>query len=643
MALLACGGSAANTTDAGQSASTDGGTPTADGGNGTSKTVSAGETWVVSATTDLGGLTIESGGAISAPSGYSVTMTVNGVETGQRLKTTSGVDEEFAPGAYTGDIVLTVTKTNSVQYSGGGGSATFPIRQALYLGSSGVVADESVPAAATYSTAGTFDLTNLRVTSTGDDFDAVYATGGTWTLEKPTISLTGNGRSDFAGDGTAIVATGSATTLIVDGATISNQGVVRNAVVATGGASVIVKNSTITTKDGTLPTDYAQTVDTSQMRSAPWMLGINGTDNVRATNLLGSGTQAAYINSTLTSEGWGTLSTDSGFNCTLTVINSTVNNSSDGYGSYIIGNATEHFLGATLNVGGYAAINTGGVVNYADSTASAVSSLNSSLNLGLSSAELAALTPTKTTINSSRFGVMWHNSSGTVNVSGGTVFNTAEAVFLAKTSQSATIDVDGSGGAKLNPENGVILQVMDDDDPGPVNSMNTGVYTEPSGAPSAVSGFGATSTSSAVEATFSNISLAGDFYNGAGWGVSGRAQNMALTFNSSSITGVISSSEAHHWDSKTASQVTRIDSSRWYDIGEVENTPSAAIDNGAIVTLNSSTWTVTGTSYLTKLSLDSSSSVVAASGASLSMTVDGASTTLTPGQSYTGAIVLTEK
>lgn len=148
---------------------------------GPSKTVSAGETWLVSTTTSLGSLTIESGGAIVAPSGYSVTMTVDGVETGQRLATTSGVSEKFVPGSYTGDIMLTVTKTNSVSYQGGGGSATFPIRQALYLEATGVVQDKSVPAAATYDTDKTFDLKNLSVVSTGEDFDAVYAainTGG---------------------------------------------------------------------------------------------------------------------------------------------------------------------------------------------------------------------------------------------------------------------------------------------------------------------------------------------------------------------------------------------------------------------------------------------------------------------------------
>jgi len=112
--------------------------------------------------------------------------------------------------------------------------------------------------------------------------------------------------------------------------------------VSNDGANVVVKNTTITTASGTLPADHVETVDTAQMRSIPWMLGIKGTENVRATNLLGSSSKASYIDSTIMSDGWGVLSTDSGSGCTLTTINSTVNTKdssgavAEGYGSYAI-------------------------------------------------------------------------------------------------------------------------------------------------------------------------------------------------------------------------------------------------------------------------------------------------------------------
>ena len=77
---------------------------------------------------------------------------------------------------------------------------------------------------------------------------------------------------------------------MVDGANIVNKGVARAGVVADGGANVLVKNSYIQTENGVLPADYVPTIDTSQMRSVPWMLGLSG--NVRATNLLGTNTKA---------------------------------------------------------------------------------------------------------------------------------------------------------------------------------------------------------------------------------------------------------------------------------------------------------------------------------------------------------------
>ena len=119
-----------------------------------------------------------------------------------------------------------------------------------------------------------------------------------------------------------MVGTGEGTTLVVDGAQIRTHGVARAAVVATDGANVIVKNSDIQTKNGELPADYVPTIDTTKMRSVPWMLGLSG--NVRATNLLGTNTKASYINCSVASEGWGVLSTDGCTTPTLTAINTSI-------------------------------------------------------------------------------------------------------------------------------------------------------------------------------------------------------------------------------------------------------------------------------------------------------------------------------
>ena len=604
--------------------------------------VAAGQTWVVPATTRLRALTVEPGGIIAAPDGYSVTLTVNGVETGGALTRTGGTDTRIAAGTYRGDVVLTVARANPVAWQG----LTFPFRQALYVDGTGVVGAKSVPAAVSGGQVGTDGARDLRIRSTGEAFNGVYVNGGSYTLRRPDITLTGNGRSDFVGYGAALVGTGSGARLVVDGAHIDNRGAVRTAVVADGGANVVVKNSQISTSNGVLPADYQATVDTAYMESVPWMLSLSG--DARATNLLGTDTKASYINSCVSSEGWGVLSTDSGQDGQLTAIDSRVAiTGRDGYGSYAIGNATERFLGTRFDVATYANINRGGTVYFGDSTRSAVAQLNSDLGLGLSAPELAALPERPTVVNSRRFGVMWHGA-GATDISGGTVFNTREATFLDK-GQQVAIAVDGSRGARLNPADGVLMQVMENDDPGPqmVNGvlLNTGVYTEPTGDPTKLGTFDVTAAHSTdAVATFSHIALRGDFYNAIRGGVTGgggpgggglAGLNMVLTFDHASITGVISATAAHH-------AVDTITSANYEQLGEVTNAVHAVVNNGVLVTLtDGAQWTVTGTSYLSRLALSAGAAVRAPAGHRVAMTVDGVPTPLVPGTTYSGAIVLT--
>jgi flagellar basal body rod protein FlgF len=73
----------------------------------------------------------------------------------------------------------------------------------------------------------------------------------------------------------------------------------------------------------------------------------------------------------------------------------------------------------------------------------------------------------------------------------------------------------------------------------------------------------------------------------------------------------------------------------------VIDTPRTAVNNGVIVTLtNGSRWTVTGTSYLTSLTIDEGSTITAPKGNKVTMMVDGVVKTIEPG-GYKGKIVLT--
>ena len=66
--------------------------------------------------------------------------------------------------------------------------------------------------------------------------------------------------------------------------------------------------------------------------------------------------------------------------------------------------------------------------------------------------------------------------------------------------------------------------------------------------------------------------------------------------------------------------VSTIDSSNFYELGQVTNTVQLAVNNGVIVRLdNGSAWTVTGTSHLTRLTIAADATVRAANGKSLTM------------------------
>jgi hypothetical protein len=138
-------------------------------------------------------------------------MTVNGGETGQALTETGGTETTILPGAYRGDIVLTVAEANPVSWQ----SFTYPFRQGLYVDNTGVVSAKSVLASVVGGQVSNSYAKNIKITSTGEAFNGVYVTDGDYTLENPRFVFTGNGRSDFVGYGAAIVGTGTNTRLVV--------------------------------------------------------------------------------------------------------------------------------------------------------------------------------------------------------------------------------------------------------------------------------------------------------------------------------------------------------------------------------------------------------------------------------------------
>jgi hypothetical protein len=593
-----------------------------------SRSIGPGLTWVLDKTTALKSLTLAPGAYIMAPQGYSVTMTVNGVETGMR------------PGRYSGNVQLVVTAANTIKFND---ALIHDFRQALYLDKTGVVAEKSVLAAAGKFALNDGTLTGARVKSVGESFNGIYVADGRYTVKGVNIDLQGNGGNDFAGYGAAIMAAGAGTTLVVDGAKIVTRGAIRTAAVADKGAHLIVKHSTLVANAGILPSDYIPNSALGTMKNVPWMLGLVG--NNRATNLLGDNSTAAYINSTLVAEEWGVLSVDASQNTKVTAINSNISiTGKSGYGTYSLGNSTNSFYGSSISVPDYGAIVVGGHLVFADSDPATVGRLNNEMQLGLGAAEIAALPTANTSVLSKRFGVLvWGDA--TIDISGNSRFDTGESVFLVK-SAKAEISVDGARGAQLRSRNGVLLQLMETDNPGAVTvngkRLTVGVYREPQSPAEKVAGFDIGSAhDSDVNAKFSNIALSGNFYNAFRGGVVAAAgpggpppagRNLVLTLENATLAGVVSATTARH-------AVSTITALEYQQLGEITNTAAAAVNNGVIVTLNNSTWTVTGTSYLSGLNIGAGSKLAAPAGASLSLTVDGVPTAISAGR-YRGDIVL---
>jgi hypothetical protein len=444
MFVLACGGSSS---------------PSSDSSNST----------IISETTTKSSLTIAEGETLAAPAGYSLTMTVDGVET------------PMSAGTYTGDIVLTVTKEIIVTY---GSLDPVDWRAAVYVEDGAYVADKSVAAAWGGGTVTDSAATDLNLISVGKNFNGVVVTGeSTYTVDNPDITFTGNGGNDFSGYGAAIVSE-SSSNVTVNNANIVNTGVVRTAIFAGGSSTMTVNDSYIEVHNGTLPSDYVTNTTLGKMKEVPWMLGLAG--NCRATNLVGTA-KAYYNRDTIIAEGWGCLSTDDNSGVTLVATDCTIKTLTSGYGAYSIGSGTsDTFSGCTIDVADMAMI-------MANGTASGIFT-KSAGNV--------------TQVTSNRFGVVAHASNiGTLTINEGTKFNTDEAVILVKTA-SPTIVVDN---ATLTPGTGIILQTMNNDDP----NMSGGT------------------PSTALNATFSNMqgekAMIGDIVNAMSGTVNVTFENATIT------------------------------------------------------------------------------------------------------------------
>jgi len=571
------------------------------------KKLDAGSVWVINGTTRLTGLTISEGASIKAPEGYSVTMTYYGV--GVPIK----------PGVYKGDIVLTITMDIPIKY---GSFDPYKFKTAVYVENGKYVPDKSVAAIRGNGKVTDNSADDLNINSKEEKFNGIIVksdTKASYTINNPVITFAGNGGNDFAGYGAAIMCSGKSE-VTINKARIVTDGAIRTAVFVDGESILHVNDSEIQVDNGILPADYTFTIIPGKMMEVPFPLGITG--NCRATNMLENAT-VYYTNTHIKAKAWGALSTDGIVKGRLYVTKCLVETIESGYGAMSIGDCIDTFSGSTFNVADMALIML---------------------------AQGSGVFTDGTVVNSRRFGVMaggGMGSGGDLTIEKGSVFNTKEAVIMLKgTNKNIVVD-----NAKLNPENGVILQVMKNDDPmmsggGMPAGLSSGGGMPTSGMPSDIPSGGmpsggmstgnAGSGSTNITATFKNMTMNGDIING-----DTAEYPVEITLKNATITGSITTATTKHAAGPNGEQVDMNHPELYKLLGSVSNTFAATDDkNGMSVSLDEKAgWIVDKTCFLTGLTIAKGANIASPKGSKLVMTIDGKVREIKPGD-YKGKIVL---
>ncbi len=602
-----------------------------------SKTVEPGLVWEVSKDLQFYILNYKEGGTIRAPEGKQLTMTVDGVGT------------DIVPGYYKGDIRIMVTDIYDMTPHGLRSMAQIhtPMNPALVVRDGEIDAEKS---ATILLQDGEYDgakMTGTYMATTKGEQNGVIVEGKTkYEIVGAQFDMEGFSSCDFVGAGAAVTTIDDTDVTIRD-SYFNLSGVTRCAVHVGGESHVLVKDCKLINMS-----PASDKVDTFS-----WMVGFTGTN--RLVQLTDHG-QVTYEGCELRSNGWAISSIDGGGDVHMVMKDcymELVGPRAHGYGAFCIGDNYVTYDHTHCRINGYPILIMG------EEGISRAAIINGSL------------------IEGRRFGVMVHKDDNSVITLKDSTFRTGKSTICSKGSAS-TYDIDC---VTMEPGNGVILQLMDNDE----TDMCTDNYYIPVGVKDEYVPGRDLSEASETEDVIMNIAnsvLSGDFLNSTteiranSNGVKGDAgmfmyrnlgavrmdgfgendprphgghagapetharhkddlqgaKNLALNLKNVQLTGVVSSAtQAYREGLHVIEPINRL------ELSNVTQTPAPTVNNGVIVSLDKdSAWTVTGTSYITGLTIADGASVAAPEGKKLTMTVDGAETPVAPG-TYKGKIVLT--
>ena len=380
---------------------------------------------------------------------------------------------------------------------------------------------------------------------TGPAYTAVFADSSEVNVTGKLVATddtSGELANDFNGIGSLIVAYDESV-INVENAEILTDGFDRSGFIVSQNSIINVKDSYVESL-GSDPIresydEYANSANQNMMLSPPWVLGISG--GSRVLNMIGQTPTFNAIDSELVSGGWALLSTDSGSNMMINVVDTEMyvlpqseggldsgwrifgydeDAYGTGYGSYYIGNPTQNYYGATFDGVTYAAIITGANSGLYTSSEGEIEIYDANGNL----LEVVEGEGNPTVINGV-FGIMMHNSlSNGMTFNKGTTFNTEDAIIIYKAGNGDFYFDE----AVLNSNNGVLFQMIDNDDDSRVGMANMQimgfdtVYNEDKvasgiGFPGINYDYASGVGGNTLTATYTNGTYEGNIYNGTGY------------------------------------------------------------------------------------------------------------------------------
>ena len=588
--------------------------------------------WVVEETTQLDELVVEAGAELLAPEGKRLTMTVDGI----------GVPID--PGTYSGVVVLTVTDefiSRTVRF---GEITDASYRMGVCMEDGIYRPQNSVEAIVRGGDVTDGHVSGVSIDSREWDFNGICLAGdGDYTVDDAQIYLEGDGTDDFVGLGAAIAVFGHAKATI-NRAKIETKGITRGALFVGGDSEVTVNDSEFSLESYVpTPEQLAAGRVLQRMMEPPWSMSIRG--NGRTTNLAERG-RMTLNRCHVTSNSWGVLSVDGAQVNRMYVKDSLIElKGESGYGSFSIADDLDY---------DYEAFGDWGCMDVFDHSVVRVPTYGIIMSLGTAGGEYK----NGSEVISERHGAFIFRNCGILKVNSGSAFRTKGCSFLVKGS-NVRIEADD---AVLEPENGVILRLMDNDDTG----MEGFPFKIPVGiedTPIEGRDLCRADEREDVFLRIANMTARGDFYNSTtdikactdvpprpadappppdpgqirgfiGDGLQG-AKNLDMRVENATVEGVISAAKAAYKPGLTV-----ITKETCEELGEITETAAPPVNNGVILHLDAdSTWIVTGTSYLTALYAEEGAKILPPDGKNLTMSVNGTECPVAAGE-FTGVIEL---